>query len=364
MIETRPIPVVVVSGFLGSGKTTMLLRVLQQAKAEGMRASVLMNEVGSVDVDGIMISGQAAASMLERVTEGCLCCSKKSELAQCLERLAEAAPDVIFIELTGVANPEEIVESMSEPQLADKVALHRIVTVLDAEHAIDYNSIFSTDRELVHTLRRQIEVADLVLANKADLISSKTAAKLDKMVRDRNSACQLVLTVRGDAKPSLILDGVQRGRPAARSSHASSLGSVRVGGVPLSPSPGTRVYASPQQAASAPESESQPFTTLQVITKQRQSYSRVKSVTLYPGTASTVTKRSFEAFFAGRGNGCLRAKGFMPLGPGGSMLLFQLAGKRIEWQKSEYDGEPYFVMIGIDLDHARISAEWEKLTKQ
>ncbi|MFC4100857.1 CobW family GTP-binding protein [Paenibacillus xanthanilyticus] len=358
MMETRPIPVVVVSGFLGSGKTTMLLRVLQHAKAEGMRASVLMNEVGSVDVDGIMVSGQAAASMLERVTEGCLCCSKKSELSQCLERLAEAAPDVIFIELTGVANPEEIVEAMSEPQLAAQVALHRIVTVLDAEHAIDYNSIFSTDRELVHTLRRQIEVADLVLANKADLISSKTAAKLDKMVRDRNAACQLVLTVRGDVKPSLILDGIEKS-PLAKPK--PSFGSVRVGGVPISPSPGTRVFASPPQPASV--SASQPFSALQVITKQRQSYSRVKSITLYPGTASAVTKRSFEAFFAGRGNGCLRAKGFMPLGPGGSMLLFQLAGKRVEWQKADYAGEPYFVIIGIDLDHARISAEWEKLTK-
>ncbi|MFB9328805.1 CobW family GTP-binding protein [Paenibacillus aurantiacus] len=360
MIETRPIPVVVVSGFLGSGKTTMLLRVLQHAKAEGMRASVLMNEVGSVDVDGIMVSGQAAASMLERVTEGCLCCSKKGELAQCLERLAEAAPDVIFIELTGVANPEEIVEAMSEPQLAPRIALHRIVTVLDAEHAIDYNSIFSTDRELVHTLRRQIEVADFVLANKADLISSKTAAKLDKMVRDRNAACQLVLTVRGDVKPSFILDGIEKSGHA-RPLPSPSFGNVRVGGVPISPSPGTRVFASPQQAgAPAP----QPSAVLQVITKQRQSYSRVKSVTLYPGTASAVTKRSFEAFFAGRGNGCLRAKGFMPLGPGGSMLLFQLAGKRIEWQKADYAGEPYFVMIGIDLDHARVSAEWEKLTKQ
>ncbi|MBB3112093.1 G3E family GTPase [Paenibacillus phyllosphaerae] len=367
MTDIVPIPIVVVSGFLGSGKTTLLLRMLKHAKAEGLRASVLMNEVGSADVDGVMISSETASAMLARVTEGCLCCTKKSELSGCLMQLAEAQPDLILIELTGIANPEEIVEAMSEPELQDKVMLHRIVTVLDAEHAIDYNSIFATDRELVHTLRRQIEVADVVLANKADLISSKTAAKLDKMVRDRNGVCSLVLTVRCDVKPSLVLEGV------TVRSNASGIGThyappVRVNAKPAgvvrssSPAPaysmsGTGVSSS---AGSPPKSA---FAKLPVIQTQRQSYSRVKTVTIYPGTACPVSRRTFEAFFSGRGNACLRAKGFMPFGPGGALMLFQMAGKRIEWQPTDYTGEPYFVMIGIDLDHARINNEWEKLTR-
>ena len=179
-MEQSVIPVVVLSGFLGSGKTTLLLRLLKHANDNGLRASVLMNEVGKVDVDGVLVSSSTANQIMESITEGCLCCTKKSELAGCLERLALQRPDVIVIELTGVANPEEIAEAMTEPSIIGKVTLHRIITVLDAEHALDYDRIFSSDRELVRTLRKQIEVADSVIANKADLISDRTKAKVER----------------------------------------------------------------------------------------------------------------------------------------------------------------------------------------
>ena len=102
-MQQRAIPVVVLSGFLGSGKTTLLIRLLQHAQSNGLRASVLMNEIGAVDVDGTQVSSESGNELMERITEGCLCCSKKSELALCLERLVLMQPDLIVIELTGVA---------------------------------------------------------------------------------------------------------------------------------------------------------------------------------------------------------------------------------------------------------------------
>ncbi|MCQ6562629.1 CobW family GTP-binding protein [Paenibacillus mendelii] len=368
-MENSSIPVIVISGFLGSGKTTLLLRLLNGARTNGLRASVLMNEIGAIDVDGRLVSGETASQMLERVTEGCLCCTKKSELAHCLERLVLRQPDVILMELTGVANPEEIVEAMSEPAILGKVALHRIVTVLDAEHATDYNSIFSTDRELVHTLRRQIEAADIVLGNKADLISAKTAAKVEGMVRGRNPHCQLIPTERCAIDPMLILSGIvsrtvqtvpvsrvrasvpvqlNRKAPAAGVKHSSGTAVQTSEWNRDSPSSALADHPGGEPAAGSPS----------------RSYTRIQTVAIYPDTAPHVSRRSFEAFFSGRGQACLRAKGYMPYGDNGAMLLFQYAGKRFEWQPADYTGTPYFVMIGIDLAEDQIIREWQKLMRR
>ncbi|UUZ95497.1 hypothetical protein LJK87_14210 [Paenibacillus sp. P25] len=150
------VPVVVLSGFLGGGKTTLLLRMVDEARARGLRPGILMNELGRLDVDGFTVSGQDDTA-IQKLLDGCICCSKKSELAGSLNRLQQQKPDVIFIELTGVANPEEIADALTEPGLLRSMQLKQIVTVLDAENVLDYNSIFSSDRQLVHTLRRQME---------------------------------------------------------------------------------------------------------------------------------------------------------------------------------------------------------------
>ncbi|BBH24572.1 hypothetical protein Back11_59170 [Paenibacillus baekrokdamisoli] len=376
-MEQSVIPVIVLSGFLGSGKTTLLLRLLKHANDSGFRTSVLMNEVGKVDVDGVLVSSSTANQMIESVTEGCLCCSKKSELASCLERLALQRPDVIVIELTGVANPEEIAEAMTEPTLIGKIVLHRIITVLDAENALDYNSIFSSDRELVRTLRRQIEVADAVIANKSDLISDRTKAKVEQMVRDRNPDCLLVPAIRCDIDPALAFTGVVRRQTKqlefSRQHGASSIGqslklSVKVAGKPqqeaivmqhsshqeaLNTSPGRQQLA---------QSKTTKHASTQVI--PGSSFSRIRTVAIYPEESTTLSRRLFESFITGRGNNCLRAKGYLPFGPNNQLLLFQLAGKRVEWSPCTYEGRPYFVMIGIDLNAAQLEQEWQRFTKK
>ena len=363
-MEHSVIPVVVLSGFLGSGKTTLLLRLLKHASESGLRASVLMNEVGKVDVDGILVSSSTANQIMESITEGCLCCTKKSELAACLERLALQRPDVIVIELTGVANPEEIAEAMTEPSIIGKVTLHRIITVLDAEHALDYNSIFSSDRELVRTLRKQIEVADSVIANKADLISDRTKVKVEQMVRERNPDCVLVPAIRCDVNPELAFAGITR-------LHAKQLAFSRIGTSPSAPHQlklSVKAAGKPQQEVimvdnkrpQAPSkhshSSNQPSSS--------DSFSRVRTVAIYPDPSCPLPRRQLEAFITGRGNQCLRAKGYMPVGSNNKLMLFQLAGKRIEWSPSSYEGRPYFVMIGIDLNAAQIEQEWQKLAKK
>lgn len=373
-MEQTAIPVIVLSGFLGSGKTTLLLRLLQHARSSGLRASVLMNEIGAVDVDGTLVSSESAYQMLERITEGCLCCSKKSELANCLERLALMRPDVIVMELTGVANPEEIADAITDPGIIGKIKLHRIVTVLDAEHALDYNSIFSSDRELIRTLRKQIEVADLIIANKADLISNRTADKVHQLALDRNPAARYVPAIRCEIDPAIVYEGVKatgRKQPAVVTgvrAAAASGGRIAAGSAPAAV-PGVSGAAAPRNGGSASGSiaaggdakASASAAGAGTATGSATSFARIRTAAIYPGAdAGGVTRRQFESFVGGRGNTCLRAKGYMPFGRDGSLMLFQLAGKRIEWTPSNYDGEPYFVMIGIELDESKIKQEWAR----
>src|SRR5688572_21209963 len=110
------IPVFVLSGFLGSGKTTLLLRLLDEAKTRGLQPGVIMNELGSMDVDGHILNGHSDTA-IEKLLDGCVCCSRRSELAGSIQTLTKQNPDVIFIELTGVANPEEIADALTEPQV-------------------------------------------------------------------------------------------------------------------------------------------------------------------------------------------------------------------------------------------------------
>ncbi|MBW7459833.1 GTP-binding protein, partial [Paenibacillus sepulcri] len=74
------IPVMILSGFLGSGKTTLLLRLLEEARIRGIRPGILMNELGKQDVDGNILSEQLGVQV-EKLLDGCVCCSKKEELA-------------------------------------------------------------------------------------------------------------------------------------------------------------------------------------------------------------------------------------------------------------------------------------------
>ncbi len=111
----------------------------------------------------------------------------------------------------------------------------------------------------------------------------------------------------------------------------------------------------PQAPAQISHSPTQPSSS--------DSFSRVRTVAIYPDPSRPLPRRQLEEFITGRGNQCLRAKGYMPVGSKNKLMLFQLAGKRVEWSPSSYEGRPYFVMIGIDLNAAQIEQEWQKLAK-
>lgn len=336
------IPVFVLSGFLGSGKTTLLLHLLREVGARGLKPGVIVNELGQNDVDGELAQEQSGAAV-QKLLDGCVCCSGKDELPGCIETLLKSQPDVIFIELTGVADPGEIKTELDSPRWKARLVRRRSVTILDAEHVLEYNSRFSSDRQLVRTLRRQVEIADLLIVNKCDLAEQETLWRIERMLDKHNPEAERVFTHYGRLQTGKLLDGILPRRLAPPPQRAIPVSGgarlVKTAAVPPSPDKGADRRDRPSAHGS------------------------VTAVTLtFPADVS-VARADLEAFLASWEDRLLRAKGHVPLEDSGLRLL-QAAGGRFNWETSRYPGTPYIVLIGMGWDETRLRGQWDDLCRR
>ncbi|MEW9673260.1 GTP-binding protein [Ammoniphilus sp. 3BR4] len=327
----QKIPVIVLSGFLGSGKTTLLLRLLQEAKTRGLQPSVLMNELGNLDVDGHIISQRMNQQMIEKLFDGCICCDKKSEVAQCLIQLLNRNPDVIFIELTGVANPEEVADALTEPQLIHQIYLKQVITVLDAENALEYNSIFESDRELVHTLRQQIAVADRLIVNKTDLVNEKRKDKIEKVLRKQNAVSPISFTSYSEINLELIFQDMKPIKTIRKKSSFVPLPVLKMGHAPHHHAP--------------------------YLDHHEPSYTRIQTTSFK--ITQYMNPKKVEKFLNKWQPRLLRAKGYLPLEGKGTYLMQHVA-KRTSWQLTEDAKEHYIVLIGMGIDIEQMKKEWNE----
>ncbi|QYR19583.1 GTP-binding protein [Paenibacillus sp. sptzw28] len=338
-------PVIVLSGFLGSGKTTLLLRLLEETGNRRLQAGVLMNELGKYDVDGLFLN-EHGGTAIEKLLDGCVCCSKKSELAGSLSALLQRKPDVIFIELTGVANPEEIADALTEPSLLGRMRLKQIITVLDAENALDYNSIFESDKQLVRTLRRQLEVADLIIVNKTDLVRATHLQKIEKVIHKQNERATIAYTSHSRVDLGPVLDGIVRNDDPKRVS-VQRIRSAKAAKL---------AQAAPAAAWHEYRQEHEDHSH-----EAHGSFSRVRTLALPWSETTAVSQERVERFLHQWKDRLLRAKGYMFFPDKGRTYLMQHAGKRTYWDTVSYSGPSYIVMIGIELDEERLLSEWNRL---
>ncbi|WP_431089124.1 CobW family GTP-binding protein [Paenibacillus sp. 8b26] len=360
------VPVILISGFLGSGKTTLLLRLLAHTRQLPLRPAVLMNEMGEYDVDGAIISEEMPDVSVEGLLEGCICCSKRNELAGALHTLLSQEPDLIFMETTGVANPEQVLEELRSPLLADRLYLVHSISVVDAELFHEYNSRFTADKELVRTLHGQLRTADFIVVNKTDAASSHKVTKVVKSIRKLNDTAKLQTAEysRVDLEP--LLEPV--------------LASVSVAAKPVQVTQPTSAQAQRTDAAAAsvpistksierPGSISR-STAFKVISahshshsydpNQPHSFSRLESLTLHQYSPQPLEKERLESFLTGLGSSLLRAKGYCVLPHEGTMLL-QYSGSHLEWQPTALPvSQGYVTLIGEQLDKASIADQWEQ----
>jgi G3E family GTPase len=201
-----PVPVTVIGGYLGAGKTTLVNNLLRNAG--GLRLAVLVNEFGELPIDRDLIVAEEDG--LISLAGGCVCCSYGSDLIEALIEMSKRvpAPDHILIETSGVALPGAVAQALG---LVGGVRLDAIVVLADAETVRSR----SDDRYLADTIARQLGEADLVLLNKADLVSDDVLAATRSWLAERWPAARVIATTRSAVGADIVLGVGGSARPAA-----------------------------------------------------------------------------------------------------------------------------------------------------
>jgi G3E family GTPase len=191
-------PITLVTGPLGSGKTTLLRHILATRPA---KIAIVMNEFGEIAIDTKVIKGKNVR--IAELGGGCVCCSLLGEFeAAVTEIIEKVAPEMIIVETTGLAEPEALVFNIQEA--LPQCRLDGVVSVIDADMLVRFP-------ELGHTMRLQIEGADILLLNKIDLVEPKQIEPLETKLRKINRTAAIIRTERCRIAPELLF-GIPQSR--------------------------------------------------------------------------------------------------------------------------------------------------------
>ncbi|MDF2646604.1 MAG: cobalamin synthesis protein CobW [Paenibacillus sp.] len=226
-MKPNKIPVTVLSGYLGSGKTTVLNHVLNNR--DGLKVAVIVNDLSEVNIDAALIKDGGGLSRtnekLVEMSNGCICCTLREDLLREVEKLAmENRFDYILIESTGVGEPVPVAQTftyINEEQGIDLTQFCRLdcmVTIVDAyrfwsdyssgETLLERSQAVGEDdtREVVDLLIDQIEFCDVLLLNKCDMVDADELDELEGVLRKLQPRARFIRTEHGRVEPSEILD--------------------------------------------------------------------------------------------------------------------------------------------------------------
>ena len=190
------LPVMIVTGFLGSGKTTLVNHIL--AHQTGLRIAIMVNEFGDIAIDGDLVVG-AADDMVE-LANGCLCCSINNDFVAAVSRVLRSRKriDYLVIETTGLADPLAVALTLVRSEFRDCIRLDAIVALADAE-------AFSLERFAGGVALNQLRYADFVLLNKCDLASASRIAAVEDRIRGVAQRARILRATRATVALPLIL---------------------------------------------------------------------------------------------------------------------------------------------------------------
>ncbi|KAF6580532.1 GTP-binding protein [Paenibacillus sp. EKM211P] len=226
-MNKKPIPVTVLSGYLGAGKTTILNHVLNNR--DGMKVAVIVNDMSEVNIDAELVKKEGGLSRTEEklveLSNGCICCTLREDLLLEVKKLAEQGEfDYILIESTGISEPVPIAQTFTYADegtgidLASLAKLDCMVTVVDAyrfwhdfesgETLLDRKQATGEDdtRDISDLLIDQIETCDVLILNKCDLVQPAELDKLEGVLRRLQPEARIIRTSKGKVTPTDILN--------------------------------------------------------------------------------------------------------------------------------------------------------------
>lgn len=205
------VPALVVSGFLGAGKTTLVRHLLEEAQAQGVRMAVVSNEFGELGIDQALLGNQAGHNYVE-LEGGCVCCKLSDELVTTLQRIREDLfPDRVVVETSGVALPFDTLLNFWREPVSEWIGECLSAAVVNAEQVAE-------GRDLEGTFEQQVSSADLLILNKLDLVDSDQREQVRERMQHLAPGTPIVPSVHARVSTSVLFppDPGNRSRPAAR----------------------------------------------------------------------------------------------------------------------------------------------------
>lgn len=240
------IPATIITGFLGAGKTTLLRHLIENAN--GLKLAIIVNEFGSVGVDGETLRSCGIENCPEEniveLSNGCLCCTVAQDFIPAMEALIDRAdpPEHILIETSGLALPKPLVKAFDWPSIRSRLTVDGVIAVVDAPAVAsgrfadepeavlrqrEQDPSVEHDNPLAEVYEDQLMAADLIVLNKTDLVDEATREALKRDVAAVVPRAVKVVTAeegRVDAAILLGLDAAAEDDLAARPSHHDGLG--------------------------------------------------------------------------------------------------------------------------------------------
>ena len=306
------IDVYLFSGFLGSGKTSLLLHTIEQLKEQGEKPAVLMNEFGALPFDSNAVEGEGDVPLKE-LLDGCICCTGSEKTEAQLQGLLEENDDidVILIETTGAAHPVEALDAVYSPLFADRLDVKGIVTVADARRWLDRDKLSPQIRAL---FMEQIRHAHILLANKADLLTEEEMATATFELSNFNRTAPIIQTTGAKIAFSFIEKTLQAPKQPTEQSIISGKG--------LSLSSKLLIFS------------------------------------------ESVGKEEFENWVKTLPDTVYRMKGYVPINGFKNPFLFQYAYGMVNWLPEYVKMEPRLVIIGEGIDRIEYEGVNPKLNEK
>ena len=215
-MSTREVPIVIITGYLGSGKTTLMQNILKQEKR---KIALIVNDMGSINIDASILdkTGNRVTQVeMVEMQNGCICCTLRDEFMTEIERLsADTSIEAIFVEASGISEPSSIAgafvnyEEMTEDT---RVYLKSVVSVVDVDRI--YREFLhdlvsdedAEDGDVINLIMDQIEFCNIMILNKTDLLTAEQLEEVKTGLRGLQQEAEMIQCVNGDVDLEVILD--------------------------------------------------------------------------------------------------------------------------------------------------------------